>query len=228
MSTPQPICILLGAGGHAKVIVDCVRSTRIAEIVGILDSNPQRWGHDILGVPVLGNDELLPKLKQRGVSHFVVAIAATGNNGLRETLFLGALNAGFGPLNVFHSTAICSPSAHIGEGAQLLPGCILNAGATVGRNVIINTGAIVEHDCVVDEHSHIGPGARLAGHVEIGCRSFIGMGACVRQGVKVGCDSVIGAGAVVVKDVPDGVVVTGVPARFLRKTRSESGTNAEK
>lgn len=221
MSGAQPVCVLIGGGGHASVLLDCLRCAGGVEVLGLLVPERERWGGQLQGVLVLGGDDLLPSLGQRGVTHFVVAKGGVGDNDPRRSLFERAMSAGLVPLTVRHPTSIVSSEATVGPGCQLLPACILNAGARLGTNVIVNTGAIVEHDCEVGDHVHIATGARLAGTVKVGHLAHIGAGATVIECRTVGAGAMVGAGAVVVEDVAPGVVVAGVPAHPLRQGRRE-------
>lgn len=209
-------CIILGAGGHARVIIDCLQSSGYAEPCVLLDANGSRCGNDLLGVETVGNDDLLPELVKRGAESFVVGLGSVGDNRPRQRLFELALSYNLNPLTVMHPSVIRSRWASIGQGVQMLPGCIVNAGATVGANVIINSGAIVEHDCVLDDHVHVATGARLASTVLVGTGAHIGAGATVKQGVRIGEWAIVGAGAVVVKDVAPNTTVAGVPATPLK------------
>jgi sugar O-acyltransferase (sialic acid O-acetyltransferase NeuD family) len=206
----------LGAGGHARVIIELIRGRAEYELIGLLTPDPGLHGSFILGVPVLGNDDLLPTLYEQGVRNFFVGVGGTGDNIPRKRLFELARQHGMDPVTLIHPQAIVSPSVEIGSGTVILTGAILNACATVGSNSIINTGAIIEHDCVIGDHAHIATGARLAGMVRVGDGAHIGIGASVKQGVVIGEGAVVGAGAVVVKDVFPYAVVVGVPARPLK------------
>ena len=211
----KPSCVILGGGGHARVLVDCLQRADAVELRGILDPNRELWGADCQGVPILGADDTLAELVARGVTMFTVGVGGVGNNQPRQRLFALGLAHGLQPLTVIHPSATCSGWATVGQGSQLLPGSIVNAGAVLGVNVIVNTGAIVEHDCRLGDHVHLATGARLSGTVRIGDRAHIGAGAVIRQSIDVGEDAVVGAGAVVVKDVARGDVVAGNPARPL-------------
>jgi sugar O-acyltransferase (sialic acid O-acetyltransferase NeuD family) len=213
-------CIILGAGGHARVLIDCLQLSTAVNIEGILDPNPALTGTKIYGIPVLGNDELLSEMLARGIDYFVVGVGGTSNNNPRKKLFELALAHGLKPLNIQHPTAIISSKVIIGNGCQLLPGCIVNAGAQLGMNVIVNSGAIVEHDCTIGNHVHIATGAKLTSTIRVGDEAHIGAGATIRQCITIGEKAVIGAGAVVVKNVPANVTVIGIPAGVLKKVSS--------
>ena len=214
-------CVILGAGGHARVLIDSLKALGESPL-GVLDRDPALWGRVLLGVPILGGDELLPQLVQQRVTHFVVGVGGAGDNQPRRRLFELGMTSGLAPMSVRHPSAVCSSYATVGAGSVLYPNAVVNAGAVLGVNVIINTGAIVEHDCDIGDHAHVATGATLAGNVKVGRSAHIGAGATVRQGVLIGEAAIVGAGAVVVKDVESWTVVVGVPARLLK--RSPMGT----
>jgi UDP-perosamine 4-acetyltransferase len=203
----------LGAGGHAKVMLEILLLDPQLEICGLLASSPGEIGRTLCGVGVIGEDGLLPSLVQQGVTHAFIGVGSTANSETRRGLYERATRAGLTMLSAVHPSAVISPSATIGAGATIMAGVIVNASARIGANVILNTGAIVEHDAVVGDHCHIAPGATVGGGVSIGPGSHIGIGAVVRQGQRIGSNAVVGAGAVVVSDVADGETVIGVPAR---------------
>jgi len=205
----------LGAGGHARVVMEVLSSKSEMVIVGLLDANPELQGQWLGGAPVLGSDEQLPLLRSQGVTHFFVGVGSTANLLPRRRLYEMALAQGLRPVTALHSMAWVSPSATIGAGGTILAAAIVSAGSIVEDNVIINSGAIVEHDCVIAGHVHIATGAILAGGVAVGSLTHIGAGAVVRQGIRIGSGVVVGVGAVVVKDVGDGQKVVGNPARAL-------------
>jgi len=207
----------IGAGGHARVVIEILRLMGGYDLAGLLDSRPELQGAQVLGVPVLGDDSLLPGLYAQGVRHVFIGVGGTGDTRPRRRLYELARGLGFEIVAAIHPQAVLSPSAQIGRGPTVMAGAVINAAARLGENVIVNSGAIVEHDCVIGNHVHIASGARLASTVHVGDSAHIGLGACVRQCVRIGAGAIVGAGAVVVKDVPDDAVVVGVPARVLRK-----------
>lgn len=208
----------LGAGGHAKVLIDLLRLLGDYQVVGLVDPRQDLWGTHVLGVPVLGSDELLPRLREQGVAHAFIGVGTVGDVRVRRRLYELARSGGFQLVPAIHPRAVVAASAQLGEGPTVLATAVINAAACLGANVIVNSGAVVEHDCVLDDHVHVATGAHLAGGVHVGEGSLVGIGAAVRQGLRIGRYAVVGAGAVVVHDVPDAVVVAGVPARVLRRT----------
>jgi len=202
-----------GAGGHAKVVIEILRSRGEFQIVGLLDAQRELRGTQVLGAEVLGDDSLMAELKQRGINHAFIGVGTVGDAQPRRQLYDKVTSFGFQIAPAIHAAATVSSSAQIGVGPTIMAGAIVNANAVIGDNVIVNTGAIVEHDCMLGDHVHIATGARLAGGVHIGPASHIGIGAVVRQDIRIGEGAIVGAGAVVVRDVPAGKTVMGVPAR---------------
>lgn len=207
--------ILIGAGGHCKVIIDIIKSTRNFKIVGITDANTQE--EQILGVPIIGNDDILEDLYYQGVKNAFVCIGALNNIAIRDKIYYNLKKIGFKIPKLIHKDAIVSPYSKISNGTCVMAGAIVNAGAIIGENCIINTGSIIEHDCFIDRNTHISPGALLAGGCKIGCNSHIGMGSTIIQGTKIGDNVMIGAGAVVLNNIEDNVIAVGVPSKTIKR-----------
>lgn len=207
----------LGAGGHAKVVIEILQIVGVYEIVGLLDPKQELWNTEVLGVPVLGDDDLLPQLYEQGIHYAFIGLGTVGDTRPRRRLYEKARRHGFQIVESIHPQAVISPSAEFGEGVTIMAGAVINACTRLGANVIVNTGVVVEHDCVIGDHVHIATGAKLASTVRVGTGAHIGAGATVRQCIAIGEDALVGAGAVVVKDVPPHTVVVGVPARSLRE-----------
>lgn len=222
MITSDITCIVLGGGGHARVLIDSIQQAdRPMHLLAVLDAQPSLWGSNILGVPILGGDDQIPALISQGANSFVVGLGSVGNNRPRQRLFDLGLSYQLAHQQVIHPKAIISPAARLGRGVQLLPGSIVNAGAILGDNVIVNSGAIVEHDCQIGNHVHIATGARLASTITVGTGAHIGAGATIRQCIHIGEGAIVGAGAVVVKDIDPYTVVAGVPAKLLKKIQPD-------
>jgi sugar O-acyltransferase (sialic acid O-acetyltransferase NeuD family) len=192
---------IYGASGHGKVIYTILRDSGVV-VDGFIDANEAL--HACLGLSV------------RHGEHFIVPedklIVAIGDNATRQKI-AGRLPVRF--LTAIHPTAIIDASVRVGEGTAVMQGAIVQVGAAVGRHAILNTGCTIDHDCELGDFVHISPRATLCGQVSVGDLSWIGAGAVVKQCVRIGRGCIIGAGAVVLRDVPDGAMALGNPARIL-------------
>lgn len=199
--------ILLGAGGHAKVLLDALMLADIV-VTGIVD--PVLAGTSTIwrGIPVVGNDDDLLKLKPDQVI-LVNGAGSLPSNSLRQQLFSRFTEAGFRFMNVVHPSAMIGAGVELAEGVQVMAGAILQADTTIGKNSIINTGAIIDHDCAIGSDVHIAPGVVISGGVRIGNGAHIGTGASIIQGVTIGECAVVGAGTVVVKNVQENHKIVG-------------------
>jgi sugar O-acyltransferase (sialic acid O-acetyltransferase NeuD family) len=200
---------LLAAGGHGSVVLDALLEMGVP-VAGILDP-AKRPGDSVFGVPVLGGDEWLADRDPRS-ARLANGAGAVPWQELRGRLFDRFHARGFGFVSVRHPSAVIGRDVDLEEGSQVMAGCVLQCRVRVGRNAVINTRVSVDHDCQVGAHVFVGPGATLCGEVSVGDHTFVGSGAVLLPGVKVGNHAVIGAGAVVTRAVPDGALVTGVPA----------------
>lgn len=203
--------VLIGGGGHARVLMELVSLTGSFEVEAVLDPNLAP-GTLVFGAKVAGGDELLPGLFSRGVRNACVAVGSVRDNSRRASIYAMLKGAGFNLPRLIHPKAFISGSAIINEGAQVMAAAAVQAGCEIGANAIVNTGAIVEHGCRIGRHAHVAPGSVVSGGCEIGDSAFVGAGATVIQEVRIGERAVIAAGAVVVNDVPPGILVKGVPA----------------
>lgn len=205
--------LIVGAGGHGKVVLDILRAADLYEPVGFIDADPGLVGTCCGGIKVLGAMNLLPKLHRQGIRGAVVAI---GDSRARRQCAALLREQGIELVNAIHPTAFVSPTAILGRGIVVAAQAAVSTESRVDDLVIINTSAVVDHECHVGEAAHVCPGARLAGRVSVGPDSFIGLGANVIQCLKIGEGVTVGAGAVVLEDVPAFSTVAGVPARVIR------------
>lgn len=197
--------ILLGGGGHAKVVMDCLRAAG-TRILGILDDR-LATGSTVLGVPVLG---ALRDHEKYAEHPFLIAI---GDNGARQRI---AEELPLRWITAIHPSACVSPYAAVGCGTVIMPRAVVNAGAVIGAHCIINTGAIAEHDDRLEDYVHLSPASALGGTVSVGRGTHIGIGAVVRNNTRICGGCVIGGGAVVAADITEAGTYVGVPARRLR------------
>ena len=221
----KPKIAVWGASGHAMVVADILRLRGEYEIAAFLDDlHPERQGTMFLGAPILGGREQLSRLKDEAIEHMIIAV---GNCEQRLRLAAIVRDRGFSLVSAVHRQAIVAADAIIGPGTVVAAGAVINPGAHVGSNVIVNTLAGIDHECQVHDGAHIGPGARLGGNVTVGRGTQVSIGATVINQVSIGAGSLIGAGAVVVRDIPDGVVAFGVPARVVREYRPQRAAAAD-
>ena len=208
-------CVLIGCGGHARSLFEAVRKNPDVDVVGIVDANPDTNDHSVFGLPVLGDDSVLPSLSADGVDHFMLGVGSVRAATNRFELAQRIRAAGLKPLTVVDRSAVVSADVLLAPGCQVLAGAIIGPNVRAAEGSIVNTGAVVEHDCVLGPYCHVSSGSVLAGNVRVGERAHVGAGAVVRESVVLGDGSVVGIGAAVVEDVPPNIVVAGVPARFL-------------
>ena len=204
--------VIIGGGGHAKVLIEIIKHQGQYNIIGILDSQ-FATGTSIAGIPVLGKDDLMSNLYANGVKNACIAVGSIKDNSKRKNLYEKVKQFGFQIPSLLHPYSIISKDTIISEGVQVTAGAIIQRGSKMGANTIINTGAVIEHDCVIGKHVHICPGVIISGECVIGDGAFIGAGSVVIQGLKIGENSIVGAGAVVISDVEDSKAVMGVPAK---------------
>jgi UDP-hydrolysing UDP-N-acetyl-D-glucosamine 2-epimerase len=205
--------VVVGAGGHARCILDALDTSHGAlRAVACTDPDPARRGTALCGVPIVGDDELLPALLDEGVLAACVGVGGVGDNRPRAKLHADLLRLGFALPPVVHDTARVAADVAIGPGSVVLAGAVVCTGAVVGAGVIVGAGAVVEHDCSIGDHAHLASGCVLGGAVAVGAGALVGLGATVLQRRRVGAWAVVGAGAVVIRDVPAGETVVGSPA----------------
>jgi sugar O-acyltransferase (sialic acid O-acetyltransferase NeuD family) len=194
--------LILGAGGHARAVIDVVEQSGAYEIAGLVGVASE-VGSQVLGYPVLGSDAELPTLFRE---HACVAIAVgqIKTPEPRIRLFELAERHGATLPVIVSPHAYVSRHATLGKGTVVMHGAVVNAGATVGRNCIINSQALVEHDVVIEDHCHVATGAILNSGVRIGAGTFVGSQSSVRQSTAVGARCVIGMGARVIADCEAG------------------------
>ena len=202
--------IVLGGGGHARVIVDILLACR-RTVIGFVDQVPDK--PPLYGVRQLGDFAQIAAGYGPDKVQLANGIGSISTPGARLDWYVYFKDRNYEFAPCIHPGSIVSPHAEVAEGGQVMAGAVLQPGAVVGENALINTRASIDHDCRLGAHVHIAPGATLSGEVIVGERTHIGAGAVVIQCMQIGSDCIVGAGAVVVRDVPSGMTVKGVPAK---------------
>jgi acetyltransferase EpsM len=211
MKTPL---VVIGGGGHARVIIDAASSTGEFHVLGFLDPAPCEETRALLEVDRLGGDEAAAQLLATAANlQFALGVGALRPSPDRRAIVDRYDRLGAKWATVIHGGATVASTSSLGVGAVVLAGAIVGPGAVMGRHVIVNSGAIVEHDVEVGDYVVLGPGALLGGGAQVGAGAFVGLGANIRDHVRIGPDATVAMGAVVVDHVPATVVVAGTPAR---------------
>ena len=206
---PMRPLVLLGAGGHARVVLAMVRAIG-GRLLGVCDPALNSAGQASWeGLIVLGGDEALSQHGPDQVD-LVLGVGQTARGTTRAELYAAWSKKGYCFPPIIHPTAWVASSVGLQDGVQIMAGAIIQPGCTLGRNVIVNTCASIDHDCQIGDGVHVAPGAVICGGVQIAAETFIGAGAVIIQGLSIGCASVIGAGVTLLHDSAAGSTVTSV------------------
>lgn len=209
--------VLIGGGGHCKVVISILKKLENFKIAGIVDN--YKADSFISGIKIIGTDDDLRDICKSGIHNALVTVGSIKDDTKRYRLFNMAREIGYNFPVIISPEAIVDESVKVDEGTVIMPGSIINIDSSIGKNCIINTGAIIEHDCKIGDHCHIAPGAHISGTVNMGELSFVGIGATIIQGIKIGENVTIGAGSVVIKNIPDNVIIVGNPAKIIKSKK---------
>lgn len=202
--------VLLGAGGHARVLLDILKLQK-RSVVSIVD--PALAGSVFRGIPVLQRDEDVLRCFRPEEVELVNGLGGTGDNRLRRKLYYDFKKQGYKFAVLRHPGAIVAENVVLGNGTQVMAGAVIQTDCVVGENTIVNTGTIVEHDCRVGSNVHLAPGCILSGGVKISDDVHLGTGTTVIQNITIGRQCLIGAGSVVLRDLQEKNKAWGVPAK---------------
>lgn len=203
--------LLIGGGGHCHSVLDSVLALGEYTDIGIID----RGRNSYLGVPVIGNDDDIPRLKEKGWTHAFITVGSVGNTAIRRRLYKMIKDIDLIIPSIIDTTSVVANDVLLSEGSFVGKNAIINAGSILGICSIINTGSIIEHDCIVGDFSHISPGSIVCGQVNIGSDSHIGAGSVIRQQITIGDNTLIGIGSVIVRDIPERVTAYGNPCKVV-------------
>lgn len=208
--------IILGSGGHAKVVIHTLKTDPSLTIIGMVDSNPDLLGKDVFGVKVIGDENLITNYSPDEVQ-LVNAIGSIDIPVTRKKLFTHYKALGYTFFSVIHPTAYIAQEVSLGEGVHIMPGCIVQAGTIIGDNTILNTRVTIDHDCTIGRHVHVAPATTLCGFIQIGELTHIGAGTTIIQKRQVGEQCLVGAGSLVIHDIQSHERAFGVPAKCINR-----------
>jgi sugar O-acyltransferase (sialic acid O-acetyltransferase NeuD family) len=208
---------IYGAGGLGREFLDLARAVNAAaetwENVVFIDDDETKQGHAINGARAFTFDAF----RARFPSDTAKAVVATGEPKRRQILREKLLAAGYGLQSLVHPAACIGAETEIGAGAVIQFGSFVSCNVKIGENVLIQPNLSVGHDSVLGEDSVLSSCVAVSGACRIGARAYIGVAASVKEGVAIGADSIVGMGSVVFRDIPDGVIALGSPARVMKQ-----------
>lgn len=208
-------CVIIGAGGHSKVIIDSIKDSDY-EIIGLTD-NALEYGTNILGCKVIGKDDALEQLHLEGVDNAFMGIGHVGYPDIRNKVFHKVEQMGYRFPALINKSSYIGANIDIGDGTYVGANAVINAESKIGELCIINTSSVIEHEACIENGVHIAPNATVLGGAYVGENTFVGAGSVILQGVKIGKNCIIGAGSVVLGDIADGCVAVGVPAKIIKR-----------
>jgi sugar O-acyltransferase (sialic acid O-acetyltransferase NeuD family) len=206
--------VVVGGGGHAKVVISILRKLGRHRILGYTDLKDNGA---LAGVPHLGSDHELAALAAASEAlNVVVALGQVGLGERRHQLWMRVRSPALSFPSIVSPDAIVNEGVSVGEGVVVMDGAVISSGATIGRGAIVNTNSTIEHGVVLADWVHVASGATICGDVAVGCFSMIGAGATVIEGTEIVAGCIVGAGATVVNDLTEPGVYVGSPARRIK------------
>jgi len=207
--------VVIGASGHAKVVIDIIEQQGCHNIVGLIDSFKEPTT-TLMGYGVIGREDCIPRLLATG--EITGGIVAIGHNWVRHQMAqrIQECAPGFQFVSAIHPSARIAREVALGQGVAIMAGVSINPGTHIGDFCFLNTNASADHDNILGEFSCLQPNAATGGNVRIGAFSSISMGANIIHHVTIGSHTVVGAGSTVLSDLPDSVVAYGTPCRAIR------------
>lgn len=200
--------IIIGAGGHGKVVSDIALKMNLWKSISFLDDSDS--AKSFLGVEVVG--KIKDSARYKDEADFIVAI---GNNTKRAQLLEGLLEQEYSVVSLIHPNSVLGFDVNIDVGTVVMAGAVVNSATRIGKGCILNTHCNVDHDNIIEDYVHISPGVNLAGTVFVGKASWVGIGSTVSSNIKINSNCIIGAGAVVISDLIEPGTYIGVPAKKI-------------
>ena len=212
--------VLYGAGQVGNMVAYLLGYRKDVQVAAVVDDNPDTWGKEVRGVPVIGGRDKLPQLLADGVTGAICSIGQNKPRGLISEMLAGM---GFELVNAIHPSAVVSPDVRMGRGCIVAASVTLYVDPVIGNHVYFDVGAVVSHNTIIGDNSLISAGVTIGARIDIGKNVLVGLGASVMtpkwgrdSRLRVGDNAVVGIGSVVISDVPDNAVVVGVPAKVIR------------
>ncbi len=206
--------VIIGGGGHARVLISIVKKLNRFDILGYVDTQDRGI---IFDVNYLGDDAILQSI----ITQFPQCSAALGIGTVhtgekRRSIYQRIKKIGFSFPSIVSPVAVVNSNTEIYEGVVIMDGAVINCGSIIGQGSIINTNSTIDHDCTIGEFVHIAPGSVLCGNVTVGFLTLIGAGATVIQGISIAGNCVIGAGSVIIENIDETGTFAGNPARRIQ------------
>ncbi len=206
--------IVIGTGGHSRMIQDFIEEIGLYRILGFTTNATNISSFH--GYPILGNDEVLTEYFTNGVKKVAIGIGGFTDNRTRKKIFELVKSIGFEVVTIVHESASISRYASIGEGSVIMPNVVINNDVIIGSNCIIANSAIISHETIIEDHVLVSAGVTIGGYSIIKSESLIALGAKIVSGITIGNNVLVGAGAVVVKDAIEAGTYLGIPARKMK------------
>lgn len=199
---------IIGAGGHAKVIIDIINELGNYDIVGIFDDNRT---DKFCNIPIIGKILEINQINQNiSIDNYIIAI---GNDKIRKQIYEKYLNLNWAIL--IHPKTVISKNVSLGIGTVVCAGAVIQTEVKVGKHCIINTNSNIDHESIISDFCSVCPGVTICGQVKIGECSFIGASSVIIQNKVIGKNCIIGAGSVIIKNVLDNMKVVGNPGKII-------------
>ena len=204
--------ILIGGGGHCRSCIEVIESTNEFHIAGIVEDVKEKVGGNILGYPIIGCDNDLPKLRKK-YEYAHITVGQIKSHASRETLFKLAETLKYSLPSIVASSSLVSKYSKIGRGSIIMHQAFINANTVIGENCIINSKALIEHDCMIGDNCHISTNAKLNGNVNLGDNCFVGSNSTILNDINIANNIIVGANSFVREKISDQGIYIGSPAK---------------